>query len=124
MGFGVRELSKRIRATALAPLLAAAALILASAATSSPAAALDGEEQAFLGMINQYRASNGLGALSVNSQLTDAALWMSRDMGANNYFSHTDSLGRDPFARMAAFGYNYNTWKGENLAAGVDTAQA
>jgi uncharacterized protein YkwD len=24
---------------------------------------------------------------------------------------------------MAAFGYNYNTWKGENLAAGVDSAQ-
>ena len=44
-------------------------------------------------------------------------------MGANNYFSHTDSLGRDPFQRMAAFGYNYNTWKGENLAAGADTAQ-
>ncbi len=49
---------------------------------------------------------------------------MSQDMGANNYFSHTDSQGRDPFARMAAFGYNYNTWKGENLAAGTESAQA
>jgi hypothetical protein len=44
-------------------------------------------------------------------------------MATNNYFSHTDSLGRDPFERMADFGYTYNTWKGENLAAGADTAQ-
>jgi len=48
---------------------------------------------------------------------------MSRDMAEKDYFSHTDSLGRDPFQRMADFGYNYNTWKGENLAAGSDTPQ-
>ena len=85
--------------------------------------ALDGEEQAFLALINNYRAQNGLGTLSLNTELTNASDWMSNDMGANNYFSHTDSLGRDPFQRMAAFGYSYNTWKGENLAAGADTAQ-
>ena len=44
-------------------------------------------------------------------------------MAVNNYFSHTDSLGRDPFTRMAAFGYSYNTWKGENLAAGTADPQ-
>jgi uncharacterized protein YkwD len=86
--------------------------------------ALDGEEQAFLTIINSYRTQNGLGALSLNTQLTNAADWMSNDMAAKCYFSHTDSLGRDPFQRMAAFGYNYNTWKGENLAAGTTTAQA
>src|SRR5262249_27014251 len=36
-------------------------------------------------------------------------------------FSHTDSLGRDPGTRLAAFGYLYS-W-GENLAAGNATAQ-
>jgi hypothetical protein len=86
-------------------------------------AAIDSQEQAFLGLINDYRAQNGLGALSLNTQLNNAGEWMSADMGANNYFSHTDSQGRDPFERMADFGYNYNTWKGENLAAGPDTAQ-
>jgi len=86
-------------------------------------AAMDSEEQAFLTLINNYRAQNGLGALSLNTQLNNAAEWMSNDMGANCYFSHTDSLGRDPFQRMADFGYNYNTWKGENLVAGKDTAQ-
>jgi len=85
--------------------------------------ALDGEEQAFLTLINNYRTQNGLGTLSLNTELTNASDWMSNDMAVNNYFSHTDSLGRDPFQRMAAFGYNYNTWKGENLAAGADTAQ-
>ncbi|MDO8612387.1 MAG: CAP domain-containing protein [Dehalococcoidia bacterium] len=86
--------------------------------------ALDGEEQAFLTIINSYRTQNGLGTLSLNTELTNASDWMSNDMAANNYFSHTDSLGRDPFQRMAAFGYSYNTWKGENLVAGTDTAQA
>src|SRR6266571_1408159 len=104
--------------------LAAVLALLVLAGSSRPAAALDGEENAFLGLINQYRAANGLGGLSLSAQLDDASLWMSQDMGAHGYFSHTDSLGRDPFTRMAAFGYNYNTWKGENLAAGTDTAQA
>ena len=116
---------KGYRATALLLTPILAVLILASMAGSpKPAAALDGEETAFLGLINQYRAQNGLGGLTTTGTLNSASLWMSQDMGAKAYFSHTDSQGRDPFARMAAFGYNYNTWKGENLAAGVDSAQA
>lgn len=88
------------------------------------AAALDGEESAFLTMINNYRAQNGLGTLSTNGKLRDAGLWMAQDMAAKDYFSHTDSLGRDPFVRQGDFGYTYNTWKGENLAAGVADAAA
>ncbi len=87
-------------------------------------AALDSEEQAFLNVINSYRQANGLRALSLNAKLNAAADWMSNDMAAKNYFSHTDSLGRDPFQRMADFGYDYNTWKAENLTAGIDAAQA
>lgn len=105
-------------AIALAALIALVALLSVSLSPRN-AAALDGEESAFLTMINNYRAQNGLGALSTNDKLRNAALWMAQDMAAKNYFSHTDSLGRDPFARMADFGYTYNTWKGENLAAGV-----
>lgn len=85
---------------------------------------LDGEEEAFLALINQYREQNGLTSLTFVPELTTAAEWMSNDMGANAYFDHVDSLGRDPFQRMAAFGYNFNTWKAENLAAGTDSAQA
>ena len=107
------------------PLLAFVMALVTVAATSGGAqAALDSEEQAFLTLINSHRQANGLGSLSLDWQLNAAANWMSNDMAANDYYSHTDSLGRDPFQRMADFGYNYRTWKGENLAAGVNVAQA
>ena len=83
---------------------------------------IDAEEQAFLKLINDYRAQNGLSALRVSVALTRAADWMSGDMAAKNYFRHTDSLGRDPFVRMTAYGYNYNGYKGENIAAGYADA--
>lgn len=113
----------RIRSTFLGLLALVTALIVATAAPGR-AAALDSEEARLLELINQYRAANGLGALTLNNTLNQAARWMAQDMATNNYFSHTDSLGRDPFVRMADFGYTYNTWKGENLAAGVPGAQA
>lgn len=74
-------------------------------------------------LVNAYRAQNGLVLFKPSSKLTEVADWMARDMAAKNYFSHTDSLGRDPFARMSDLGYTYNTWKGENLAAGPDDAK-
>ncbi|MFL5813824.1 MAG: CAP domain-containing protein [Bdellovibrionia bacterium] len=86
-------------------------------------ATLDSEEVAFLGLINDYRAQNGLAPLQVSVALTQASDWMSTDMASKNYFSHTDLQGRDPFVRMAAFNYNYS-WAGENIAAGNATAQA
>ncbi len=112
---------------ALALLLACAIAALSDigTATSAPAAVivLDAEEQKFLDLINAYRAGLGLPTLAVDPQLQAASRWMSEDMAANDYFSHYDSLGRDPFQRMDAFGYTYNVWKGENLAAGTAEAQ-
>ncbi|HSP54612.1 MAG TPA: CAP domain-containing protein [Dehalococcoidia bacterium] len=112
-----------LRVAALAVFLAFAAIGTTIVGSPRQAAALDGEETAVLNLINQYRAANGLGTLSIDGTLDTAARWMSDDMANNNYFSHTDSLGRDPFVRLGDFGYTYNTWKGENLAAGIDTAQ-
>ncbi|HYE73728.1 MAG TPA: CAP domain-containing protein, partial [Blastocatellia bacterium] len=100
-------------------LLAVAAILsltFQSALAQTPT--LDAEELAFLTQINNYRAANGLGQLKVSIALTNASKWMSGDMAAKNYFSHTDSLNRDPFTRMSSFGYSYNTWKAENIAAG------
>ncbi len=85
-------------------------------------ATLDSEEQAFLVLINNYRQQNGLVALQASTSLNTASDWMSNDMAQKNYFSHTDSLGRDPFTRMRSFGYNYNTYMGENIAAGYSDA--
>ena len=105
----------------LLPTLCAA---LATAFIPLPASSqtLDAEQQAFLTLINNFRAQNGVGPLQVSVALQNAAQWMSADMAAKSYFSHTDSLGRDPFQRMAAFGYGYSP-AGENIAAGNATAQ-
>ncbi len=84
---------------------------------------LDSEDWAFLTLINNYRAQNGVGPLQVSVELATAAAWMSNDMATKNYFSHTDSLGRSSGARLAAFGYTYSPW-GENLAAGFPDAQS
>ena len=108
-------------------LKSALALALLALAVGSPAAAsaadpvLDSEEKAFCTKINQYRAQNGRAALRVSVSLTIASEWMSNDMATKDYFSHTDSLGRTFSTRLGAFGYSYNTYKGENIAAGYAT---
>lgn len=106
----------------------------AGLARSTPASALtnctvsdfslDSTEQQFLTLINNYRAQNGRGALSVSTNLNRAAHWMGNDLGVNRYFSHTDSLGRSPSSRAVDCGYPSGA--GENLAAGTNwsTAQA
>jgi uncharacterized protein (TIGR03437 family) len=97
-------------------------LLLLSFSAHAQTPTLDGEEQAVLKLINDYRAQNGLNPLRASLALTRAADWMSADMAAKNYFSHTDSAGRDPFVRMTAFGYNYGGYRGENIAAGYNDA--
>ena len=86
------------------------------------ATSLDGEESAFLTLINQYRQANGKPALTLNQNLISSSKWLSGDMASKNYFDHKDSQGRDPFTRMSDFGYGLNTYKAENIAAGFTTA--
>lgn len=83
----------------------------------------DKETHRFLVILNRYRRQKGLGPLRMDRNLQRAAQWMSDDMAAKDYLSHSDSKGRDPFERLAAFGYNYNTDKAENVAAGQKTAE-
>ena len=101
-----------------------AAHALTNCTISDSAVALDSQETAFLGLINSYRASNGVAALTLSTNLDRASAWMANDLGAKNYFSHTDSLGRDPSTRAQNCGYPSGA--GENIAAGTawDTAQA
>lgn len=82
----------------------------------------DRETGRFLTLINRYRSQKGLKPLSPDKKLQQAAQWMSDDMAAENYLDHRDSKGRDPFKRLSAFGYDYNTYKAENIAAGQQTA--
>ena len=112
-------------AIALGLALSLALLALSLASTPAHAltnctvsdAAVDSEEQAFLTLINQYRASHGLATLAISPELQRAANWMASDMGNKNYFGHTDSLGRSPWTRMADCGV---AWPGgENVAGGT-----
>ena len=80
-----------------------------------------------LARVNQYRAAGancGSGgnfaaapALAWNLPLTQAADAHSRDMVANNSFSHTGANGSTAGERISAAGYNWNSY-GENIAAG------
>jgi uncharacterized protein (TIGR03437 family) len=101
-----------------------ALISIAAIPVSAQTPTLDAEEQALLKLINDYRVQNGLQPFKVSIALTNAAKWMSGDMSAKNYFpyNHVDSQGRDPFQRMAAFSYAYNSWRGENIAAGYSDA--
>jgi uncharacterized protein YkwD len=106
---------------------------LAVAASHSPAgvaagdctadASLDSEEQAFLTLINNHRAQNGRAPLSASFKLSKASQWKSTDMGENHYFAH-DDLSRSWVQRIRDCGYSYNTYLGENIAAGNSSALA
>ncbi len=88
----------------------------------------DAEELRFLRLINDYRADNGVGPLILSDTLAVAAQRHSEDMGEYGFFAHNTErssyypAGSEPWDRMAAEGYGYNTFKGENLAVGCETA--
>ncbi|WP_437308992.1 CAP domain-containing protein [Sorangium sp. So ce388] len=87
---------------------------------------LDTEEQAFLRLINQYRAEKGLGALSACTSMSRAAQGHSEDMRDQNYFSHSSLDGRTPWTRMCNACYELGcggTAMAENIAAGNSGAQ-
>src|SRR3982751_1349889 len=106
----------------LSAFVAVVCLVATAPSGKAQTTTLDAEQSAFLTLINNYRAQNGVGPLQVSVALQQSSQWMSGDMAAKNYFSHTDSLGRNPFTRMAAFGYSYAP-AGENIAAGYSDAQ-
>lgn len=83
---------------------------------------VDAEELAFLALVNQHRAQNGLAPLGLSYTLSRAGAWKSRDLGVNRYFAH-DDLSRTWVQRIRDCGYRYNTYIGENIAAGVSSAQ-
>jgi uncharacterized protein YkwD len=107
--------------TAVTFALLASFVIVASPGGADPA--LDPQEQALLNRINDYRAASGRAPLVLDTDLSEAADWMSFDLGTrtDGKFGHTDSLGRGPGARAGAFGFSGAV--GENIAAGFATAE-
>lgn len=64
---------------------------------------------------NQQRESQGLAPLTLNSQLSAAALAKAQDMLDNQYWAHTSPAGKQPWDFMKAANYQYRV-AGENLA--------
>jgi Ca2+-binding RTX toxin-like protein len=74
-------------------------------------------------LTNEFRAQNGLAALTLNADLSNTAQWHSQDMALQDYFSHTGKNGSSPWDRADLFGYGSNSM-GENIAAGQTTPES
>lgn len=72
-------------------------------------------------LTNAQRAQNGVGALSTNQALANAATAKANDMFAKGYFAHTSPDGKTPWDFIHEAGYNY-VYAGENLAIGYSDA--
>ncbi|RBP01119.1 CAP domain-containing protein [Rossellomorea aquimaris] len=79
-------------------------------------------EQKVVELTNQERAKQGLPALKVDTELSKVAREKSRDMQANNYFSHDSPTYGSPFDMMKQFGIQYSS-AGENIAMGQPTPE-
>ena len=82
----------------------------------------DGEEWAFIELLNAYRGELGLTPVMLNYELGAAAEFHSVDMATNNYFSHYALDGTDAGANIQNFGYTGFPYA-ENIAAGMASAQ-
>lgn len=97
--------------------------------SAAAATAYDSEELQFLQLINEYRQNNGLRALLLSDTLTLTSDNHSEDMAKYGFFAHDSvrssyyPVGSRPWDRMAVDGYDYNTYRGENLAVGYETAE-
>ncbi|MHB1343347.1 MAG: CAP and S-layer homology domain-containing protein [Thermoleophilia bacterium] len=102
--------------------------LLLQAAPVFAAASYDGEELAFLRLLNEHRAAAGRPALLLSDQLSGTSERHGLDMGTYDFFSHTTAVstryatGSEFWQRLEADGYAGAGTSGENLAAGVSTA--
>lgn len=66
-------------------------------------------------LTNTERQNAGLGKVTYNSVLSEAAAAKAADMFANNYWAHVSPTGTEPWSFISSSGYNYQH-AGENLA--------
>ena len=122
-----RRSLRKMRVASVAVALSAALLM----ATAGSVFAWDvsafspADEQLLFSLTNQDRASAGLNALVNDTYLHKEAEWRAKDMGDNNYFSHTiPSTGQMVFYSMQKDGYCFKV-AGENIGLstyGADVA--
>ena len=74
-------------------------------------------------LTNIERQKQGLPALTLNSQLSSAALKKASDMFAKNYWAHVSPSGTQPWFFISQSGYTYR-YAGENLARDFSDPQS
>ncbi|MDX9871189.1 MAG: CAP domain-containing protein [Clostridia bacterium] len=93
-------------------------------APSTPSTvSLSAAEQQMVNLVNQERAKAGLAPLVVDSALVQSAREKSKDMVANNYFSHNSPTYGGFAAQIRSRTADY-TYVGENLAGNKNVSAA
>ncbi len=112
---GINTVSSKFQATIIRP---------TGAKSSARPVPLSTIEQQIVDLVNAQRAAYGLGSLTVQSQLTDAAKSSTGLMVSTNRMSHVfpESPGLANLSdRLKAAGYQYS-WAGENVASLYESA--
>ena len=106
--------SKNTRAVAPVSRGAAPADVVStnSASSSQP---LTDKENTMLALINNARAAKGIAAVGLDASLRDIALFRSRDMATQGYFSHTAPDGSTFMSMIGSRKIKYQ-WAGEIIA--------
>ena len=109
-------------------------VVSANVTIGTTVAGLGVEESEMVRIINRVRSSVGLPELQASTDLSNAALWMANDMASNAWTSaemensnnnyNADTLGRNLWQRVAAFGYfgGAQPYNGEMLIGGQPDA--
>ncbi|MEB3213823.1 MAG: CAP domain-containing protein [Leptolyngbyaceae bacterium] len=79
-------------------------------------------ESEVLRLTNEFRQQNGLGPLTIDRNLEEAADQHTQNMAQQDFFSHTGKDGSTPSSRTNSAGYETG-FVGENIAAGYSTPQ-
>ena len=113
-----------VAAVSLTALPSPAGAQTAPCPVSSADLAVDAEEQQLLDLVNTYRVNNGRARLAMDTAVTRAAAWFSRDMATKNYFAptHVDSNSRDIPTRLTWCGVAWQAYR-ENIYAGSPEAE-
>lgn len=83
---------------------------------------VDITSQELLLFTNQDRQKEGLSALTINNQLSQAAALKATDMFGKNYWAHNAPEGTTPWFFIKEAGYVY-VYAGENLARGFNSSE-
>lgn len=92
------------------------------AAGISPVSASEITAQKMVELTNESRNEAGLGSLTANAKLAQAAKMKAEDMLAKQYFEHTSPEGVTPWHWFNLAGYEY-VYAAENLAIDFVTAE-